>query len=152
MMKNVLALLVFSICCYSCANPSSKDQSATTAVSTDSLVNIWNKAWNNQDSAAITNLMSKDIVFIGDGKIQKGIDTVAKKFVGPNSKVIKNLKTEMLSAGVSGDQAYYYGTYTHDVALKDTTLTNRNGIFSVIYTKEQNQWKIKLVDIAENFK
>ena len=152
-MRNAFALFVLSsIFYFSCSTQPTKDQNSASQVNIDSLVTAWNTAWNNNDSAAIANMMLADIVFIGDGKIQKGIDSVAKKFVGPNSKLIKQLATEKLSAGVSGDQAYYYGTYTHDVVLKDTTLKNRNGIFSVIYVKDQNQWKIKLVDIAENFK
>lgn len=152
-MRKAFAILVLSsIFYFSCTTQPIKNQNTASEVNIDSLVAAWNSVWNNHDSAAIVNMMHSDIIYIGDGKIQKGIDTVAKKFVGPYSKLINNLNTDKLSAGVSGNQAYYYGTYTHDVALKDTTLKNRNGIFSVIFIKDQNQWKTKLVDIAENFK
>jgi len=148
-MKFAIPFLLIGMYCFSCQTPTAKDQNSATTVKTDSLVALWNAAWNHNDSAAIVNLMTKDVVFIGDGRVQKGLDSVARKFVGPNSKVLRNLKTELLSSGSCGDQAYYYGTYTHDVALKDTVLKNRNGVFSCIYTLEQNQWKIKLLDISE---
>lgn len=91
--------------------------------------------------------MSKDIVLISEGTISKGIDSLAKNFVGPNSKVLKNLKTSSIASGGVGNEAYYYGSYTHDIVLKDTTIVGRSGVFSFIYTKEEDQWKIKVAEI-----
>lgn len=146
-MRNLFILLIIFCSLASCNSKSSNDHIVSAPINTDSLVSLWNNAWNNNDSAAILNLMSKDIVFISEGSISKGIDSLAKNFVGPNSKVLKNLKTSTIASGGVGDEAYYYGSYTHDVALKDTTIVGRSGVFSFIYKKEEDQWKIKVAEI-----
>lgn len=98
----------------------------------------------------ILKLMSNDIMFISEGTTTKGIDSLAKYFVEPNSKVLRNLKTSLITSGGLGNEAYYFGHYSHDVVLKDTTITGITGVFSFIYTKEDNQWKIKVAEIEEN--
>lgn len=148
-MKQILAVLFCTVCFISCHSNSSADQNTDNIVNADSLVAMWNTAWNNNDSAAILNLMGKDIVLISEGSVAQGKDSLAKNFVGPHSKLLRNMKTNTISSGGSGNMAYYYGTYTHDVALKDTTITGITGYFSFIYAKEDNQWKIKVAEIEE---
>lgn len=150
-MRQIFFLLFTSLCFFvSCDTKSSKENSAEISVNTDSLVSLWDAAWNNNDSAAIRNLISNDMVFISEGSVEKNIDSLSNYFIRPNSKRLKNLKTSMIASGSSGNQAYYYGSYTHDLALKDTILTGISGVFSFIYTKEKDQWKIKVAELEQN--
>jgi uncharacterized protein (TIGR02246 family) len=116
-------------------------------VNSDSLIALWNTAWNSNDSAAIANLMTQDVDLISSGKITKGLNRVAAVFIGPNAKVIKNLKTESISSGSSENQAYYFGTYSHDVLMSDSLRKGITGTFSFIYVKEGDRWLIKVAEI-----
>ena len=116
-------------------------------VNTDSLVALWNTAWNSNDSEAIAKLMSAEVKLISENKVTSGINGVATEFIGPNAKLIKNLKTEVIASGSCEGQAYFYGSYTHDVAFQDTTKTGVAGTFSLIYVKEGDLWLIRVAAI-----
>lgn len=115
----------------------------------DSLVQAWNKAWNTNDSLAIVSLFNQDAVLLGSAAAVNGVDNIASKFIAPNYKVIRNLQTKELASGTTGNTAYFFGTYTHDVALEDKTNVSIAGNFSFVWHKAGNRWSIKVAQIEE---
>lgn len=144
----LLSLTLFMACTQN--EPTKSTLTEEKLINTDSLVQRWNAAWNAHDSSAIMNLMDESVILIGETTQVHGKDSIGALFVGKNAPVLRDLKTRLITSGSSGNQAYVYGTYTHDVQLPDTLLKGIHGNFSLVYQLAQERWKLRVIQIEED--
>ena len=114
------------------------------------MVAQWNKVWNTQDSSGIADMLTNDAHFISEGSLRISKDSICNRFIKKNYKYIRNLETKTIQTDVSGNLAYYFGSYTHDVQLPDTLLKGISGNFSFIIENAEPGWKLKVIEIEEN--
>jgi len=143
----VLALLSFNACKQN-ANSNKSEGNMTNP--SDSIVAQWEKVWNANDSAGISEMLSDDAQFISEGISRYSKDTISNTFIKKYYKLIRNLQTKTIKTDVNENVAYYFGTYSHDVQLPDTLIKDINGNFSFIIEKSEPGWKLKVIDIEEN--
>src|SRR5688500_14864344 len=68
-------------------------------------------AWNNDDTARIHSFMADDIQFLQAHTHYKGKAEVSEKWVRESLSAISNLKTNVVSSGVTDSIAYEAGTF-----------------------------------------
>lgn len=148
-MKSLSSLACLILYLVSCT-PKVTPVTESASVNTDSLIQQWNQAWNAHDSASIMNLMNDAVILIGETNQVRGKDSIGRAFVGKNAPVLRDLKTRILTSGNSGNLAFVYGTYEHDVQLPDTLLKGIHGNFSLVYQHHNENWKLNVIQIEED--
>ncbi len=117
---------------------------------TDSLVNSWNKAWNDHDSATIRNHFDTDAIVTDDAIVAKNTDEISSKWVGPYHNLTNNMKTEKIQEWASADRAGYTGLYSFTVNQNDSVIANPKGIITLNWKKsDKGDWKITTAHIHE---
>jgi ketosteroid isomerase-like protein len=142
----ILVLLVLLSACKQ-SNNSKIDNRLSHSVSPDSLMNVWNAAWNNQDSTAIYNLLATNSVAVFSTKEKfVGVDALMTNWVNKNISKIRILKTEKVSSSISSEMVYFNGTYTVDITKNDTLLSENTGSFTFVWKLQNNKdWKMELL-------
>lgn len=147
-----LVVLLFLISACQQSNNSRRNNSLSYSVSTDSLVNEWNEAWNKHDSTAISNLLAQNsvVIFSTEEKLE-GVDNIMTDWVNKNLPLVRNLKTEKTSSSTSSEMAYFNGTYTLDIVRNDTVLGSDKGCFTFIWKlQDSKDWKMELIFFGKN--
>lgn len=144
------AMLMF-ISLYSCMGnfkaPESIDTTASQ-VSPDSLIQLWNAAWNANDSTAIANMFNNESVVLETQWQQEGADSIMQSWVLGQLPQVSNLKTEKVASGVGDGMAFYTGFYTLDVTSNDSIVGKANGNFTTIWKlQDDKSWKVKLIHL-----
>ncbi len=145
----VVLLLISSACKQS---NSKSELSSSYDVSSDSLMNEWNEAWNTHDSTAISNLLTSNSVVVFSTKERlMGADSIMTNWVNKNLPSVTNLKTEKVSSSESSEMAYFNGTYTLDITRNDSVVGSDAGCFNIVWKLQDNQdWKIELMFFGMN--
>ncbi len=146
----VVFLFIISACTESNSSKVDKsklDNSLSHAVSPDSLMNVWNEAWNKHDSIAISNMLADNSVVVFSTKARfVGIDSIMTNWVSKNLNEVENLKTEKVSSSTTPEMVYFNGTYTLDVTKNDTVVNTDAGCFAFIWKLQNNKdWKMELL-------
>lgn len=149
--SSIVVLLFLISSCQQSRN-SNLDNSVSYSVSPDSLINIWNEAWNKHDSTAISNMLATNsvVVFSTEEKLV-GVNTIMTDWVSKNLPMVTNLKTEKTSAATSSEMAYFNGTYTLDIVRNDTILGSDKGCFTFVWKlQDSKDWKMELIFFGKN--
>lgn len=144
-----LVLIMIASCTSKTVNVKA-DNSAV--VNPDSLMGIWNSAWNSKDSVTISKLFTKEsqVVFAADERLV-GSDSIMGKWISKHLPMVKNLKTNKFSSGATAYMAYYSGDYTLDIFNKDSKIGADAGCFTAIWKKQNdNSWKMELLFFGKN--
>lgn len=147
----VLASLIFS-----CSIKNEQTETATPVAAMthmeDSLVTLWNDAWNRNDTNAIAAMFNdKSVVISGFDYVLTGADSIMQKWVNGQVKAVANLQTQKLQGNTSGNMAFYAGTWTLDVTNdKDSVVGNHKGSFTAAWEKqESSNWIISSIQMGE---
>ncbi|HAS59236.1 MAG TPA: hypothetical protein DEQ87_08010 [Algoriphagus sp.] len=137
---------------FSCQTP--KQEISTNlqeTVSADSLIQVWNKAWNSKDSTAISDFFNEQsVVIFSTNYIMTGKDSIMFKWVKNNLPNVSNLQTFKISSGNGQNLAYYSGTYSLDIVKNDSLLGTDKGIFTTVWKLQNDQnWKIENMIFGE---
>lgn len=152
-------MLVFSISISSCKE-SAKDQSAsadsccTVTVTSDSLIALWNDAWNTKNAEALKNMIAEDAVVLETDWQVAGRDSIMAKWITPSLPVISNLKTEKVTDCICCCCVSLTAFYSLDVTTKEGVVSEK-GNFTFIWNQDDDKtWKLKLIhmDVFENKK
>lgn len=124
----------------------------TQSVNTDSLINQWNKVWNDHDSTGLTNLFnSNSVVVFSSKKRFTGVNDIMKNWISQTLPVMKNLKTKKISASSTNEMAYYNGTYTLDITHNDSVIGTDAGCFNIVWKlQDKKDWKVELLFFGVN--
>ena len=145
-MKKLLASLIVTAMLFSCNQSST--QNILVKAPVDSLITNWNKAWNNHDSAGVSNLFATDALLIDDDLIAINTAEIAAKWIHPNINVVSHLKSTKLQEWSSGERAGYTGKYELDVVVKDSIVAKPRGVYTVNWMKTNKaEWKITTANI-----
>jgi ketosteroid isomerase-like protein len=147
-------LAVLAVMVIACADETQTGPAVETTlepvVSPDSLVQAWNRAWNEKDTAAIAKSFSENSVVLSGDWMQKGKDSIMQKWVHENLPVSSNLRTTHIADGTSVEMALYSGFYTIDVAPEGCEPFTEVGNFTAIWKKyEDRTWKLDMFDVEE---
>lgn len=147
----IVVLIPFFGVFLSCTQPGPV-QPASPAVTPDSLIKVWNLAWNTRDAATLSNLLTEQSVVVFSAKdILMGRDSIMANWISRNLPMTGNLKTEKISGAATADMAYYSGSYTLDIMANDSIVGSEPGIFTAIWKREEDQhWKIGLMFFGES--
>ena len=147
-MKSIIILLLTVLSFNAC-----KPTVTPTAVipsPTDSLMNVWNKAWSDHDSTAIRSLFDADAIVTDDDIVAKNPDEISTKWIGPYHNLTNNMTTEKLQEWASIDRAGYTGTYEFTLNQKDTVVIKPKGIITLNWKKsDKGDWKVTTAHIHE---
>lgn len=103
----------------------------------------WNQAWNTKDLDALRQMTGDGAVMLAEGEMmnRQQIDTWFQENVG----AVKDLQTTPAMSNTGETIAYEGGTYTHKVEGTDQTF---DGVYTVVWEKIGEDWKIKLLDLS----
>ena len=156
-MKIKLVSVLFAVIIILLASCGQKTESETVitqtqSVNTDSLINQWNKFWNEHDSTGLTNLFnSNSVVVFSSKKRFTGANDIMKNWISQTLPVMKNLKTEKISAASTNEMAYYNGTYTLDITRNDSVIGTDAGCFNIVWKlQDKTNWKVELLFFGVN--
>lgn len=158
-MNKLFTLLALLMVFASCNDANRENEAAMTEEEMwdpDESMDSWIDSWNKNDAQSLKDVTSSDAVLLLDG-VEVSSDSIDSWFDN-SSAMMKNLTTNSLIKNSSKNIAYQSGTYRHQVKENDTM--EFSGTYTVIWEKEesgmssdtaaaQNNWKIKLMDIAE---
>ena len=145
-MKKLLASLIVTAMLFSCNQAST--QTTLVKAPIDSLINNWNKAWNNHDSTGVSNLFATNALLMDEDIIANNSAEIGAKWIHPNIKLVNHLKSTKLQEWSSGERAGYSGKYELDVVVKDSIVAKPKGVYTVNWMKTDNgEWKITTANI-----
>lgn len=141
----IVAMVLFIASCTS--KPADNISAGNSLVSPDSLIGVWNSAWNSTDSTAISNMFNQrsQVVFSKNERFV-GSDSIMTKWVSGNLAMVRNLKTNKFIGNSTNDMVYYSGDYTLDIVRNDSIIGSEEGCFTTIWKKQEDKnWKIELM-------
>ena len=137
MKKGVLLLTCFSItvCCLA----------QESGFFTDSLMQKWNKAWNQKNVAALTSMVQPNVVFESPYNIRISRDSLAASIFKYELPRLGNIQSTELHSQTDGDMAWSIG---------EVTGIENNEPWKATYTfeftrKNGGNWKIQLLVFYE---
>ena len=146
--KSIVGSIILSTAIFLCACTNKADNKtvAATTISADSMIIVWNNAWNKDDSLAISDMFTDQSVFLSGTRKIIGTDSIMKKWVNKQLPKISNLSTEKITSGATNNMVFYTGFYTLDLTTNDSITGKADGNFSAIWKKQDdNAWKIELI-------
>jgi ketosteroid isomerase-like protein len=142
------SVILMAILVSSCTSKSIDNTAASTpVVSPDSLIGVWNSAWNTTDSITLVNMFNEQsqVVFSTNERFI-GSDSIMTKWIRKNLPLVRNLKTNKFIGNYSNDIVYYSGDYSLDIVRNDSIIGSDVGCFTTIWKKQEDKdWKIELM-------
>lgn len=113
-------------------------------------------AWNNKDTAKINTFLADDVQFLQAHTHFKGKGEVSQKWVQESIGAISNLKTSVVSSGVTDRIAYEAGTFSVDVTAPDQPAAFGEGNYILLWKiASHGAWRLayaQLEDLPLQFK
>jgi ketosteroid isomerase-like protein len=107
-------------------------------------------AWNNDDTARIRSFMADDIQFLQAHTHYKGKAEVSEKWVRESLPAISNLKTSVVSSGVTDSIAYEAGTFSVDVTAPDQPDAFGEGNYILLWkVASDGTWKLAYAQLED---
>jgi len=145
-MKKIFFAFLATGMIFSCNQPAANSPVVKAPV--DSLINNWNKSWNDHDSAAVRNLFTTDALLIDDNLIAMNAGELSAKWISPNINMLNNLKATKLQEWSTNDRAGFTGKYEFEVLIKDSVVARPKGVFTINWKKEDaGDWKVSTANI-----
>ncbi|QED38630.1 nuclear transport factor 2 family protein [Antarcticibacterium arcticum] len=106
----------------------------------------WHNAWNSRDPKQIQGLAASDAVLVLNGR-EVPADSLAG-FYQEAGSVMKDLELRSLKKGSTDHLAYDTGLFTHSYT---TDTTKYRGSYTFVWerTDEDNEWKVKAMNISD---
>ncbi|HRZ41909.1 MAG TPA: DUF4440 domain-containing protein [Bacteroidales bacterium] len=146
MKQFLLALALVSIFVSCNQKTNVNDEGATSPV--DSLIALYEKAWNSNDSAAICSMFAPDAIVVDGELVMLNAAEMAEKWVSPYHRYARNLKTEKLKEWATPDRAGYSGMYALDIVVNDSLRYSPYGIFTMVWEKTPDGfWKVSTANM-----
>jgi hypothetical protein len=150
--SKILSILVMVFLLSSCTSNSVENVAkSTVTISPDSLMGLWNTAWNKTDSLAILNMLTEQTQVVFSNKERMvGADSIMTKWVRTNLPMVRNLKTNKYKATATNELAYYSGDYSLDMVRNDSIIGSDLGCFTFIWKLQDNKsWKMEMLFFGE---
>lgn len=107
-------------------------------------------AWNNDDTARIHSFMADDIHFLQAHTHYKGKAEVSDKWVRESLPAISNLKTNVVSSGVTDSIAYEAGTFSVDVTAPGEPDAYGEGNYILLWkVASDGTWKLAYAQLED---
>ena len=117
---------------------------------TDSLMNVWNKAWSDHDSAAIRGQFDNDAIVTDDAVVAKNTEEISAKWIGPYHTLTNGMVTKKIQEWSTVDRAGYTGNYEFSVMKADSIVAKPKGIITLNWKKsDKGEWKVTTAHIHE---
>ena len=137
---------------FSCQNPgteNSADDPCCQSVSADSLIALWNDAWNTNDLDALKGMIADSAFVIDHDWSTRGKDSIFAKWINPSLTVIGNLQTTPLKTTSCCCCVSMTGLYSLDYTSKEG-VSRAKGNFTYIWTLQQDKtYKLVLMHLTE---
>lgn len=144
-----LLTILFFPSCKNVENKEVKTDSCCQKVNTDSLIALWNTAWDKKDSASLWNQIADDAMVIDHDWYTKGKDSLFAKWIRLSLPHISNIKTMPLQTCVCCCCVSITGFYTLEYTSKEGTKPER-GNFTFIWNQADDKtWKLKTMMMTE---
>lgn len=141
-----LVLIIGTICLTSCNR--TPQTTVLTVRAADSLVDKWEKAWNDKNADDVMKLIADDASLVINKKLISGHDAIQKLFVKKNIGYVKNLRISKVTCRVAKGYTWYCGSFSHVVVRHDGLIGNEKG--NIIFTwrpQPDNSWKLAFISI-----
>lgn len=139
-----LAALIFFAAC------SDNEKKGNSRVDIRSLNQQFITAWNNDDTAKINSFMADDIQFLQAHTHYKGKAEVSEKWVRESLAAISNLKTSVVSSGITDSMAYEAGTFAVDVTAPDQPDAFGEGNYILLWKiASDGTWKLAYAQLED---
>lgn len=138
----IFALFVFTAC--------NNEKEQEKQVDIRSLNQQFITAWNNDDTAKINSFMADDVQFLQAHTHYKGKAEVSEKWVRESLPAISNLKTSVLSSGITDRMAYEAGTFSVDVTAPDQPDAFGEGNYILLWkVASDGTWKLAYAQLED---
>lgn len=143
-------LLILTITFTSCKE-GAKDQTTSDSaccavgVKTDSLIGLWNDAWNTKNLDALKNMIAVDAVVLETDWKVSGRDSIMANWIKVCLPVISNLKTEKITECICPCCISLTAFYSHDFTTEERVVTEKGNFTFIWNLAEDKTWKLKLI-------
>ena len=144
-MKNLILMLFFAVLFSACSK-------TEEAVNVQELNKGFINAWNSRDADKLKAMLADDVHFVQGEIHYSGKSEVSDKWVDETMGTITDLKTNVVSSGVSENMAYEGGTFSVDVLPEspDEPAGLGEGNFILLWKKgEDNTWKLSYAQLED---
>ena len=144
-MKNLILMLFFAVLFSACSK-------TEEAVNVQELNKGFINAWNSRDADKLKAMLADDVHFVQGEIHYSGKSEVSDKWVDETMGTITDLKTNVVSSGVSENRAYEGGTFSVDVLPEspDEPAGLGEGNFILLWKKgEDNTWKLSYAQLED---
>lgn len=148
-MKFLKLMPLFVLLCLVGCNDSNRDKAETEEmeIRDPSETNQeWMDAWNNNDPDKLESLTASDAVLYMDGEAYE-TDSISSWYQN-NAPMMRDLNTTPEINYSNDSVAYEAGTYRHMIK-EDSLNTPHEGTYTVIWERDDNDWKVKFMNITE---
>jgi ketosteroid isomerase-like protein len=143
-MKNLIILFIAT-----CLMPACQKQQIKSHIESpvDSLISIWNNAWNNHDSLAVTNMFEPNGILIAGNAITRNHNELLK-MISPGMTSLSKLKSEKILEWSTADRAGLAELWEYDEIVNDSLKSHLKGAATFNWRKTENgEWKLTNVQI-----
>ena len=148
----ILPILFFAFAftsCDCCKKDSCDDKTSCTVVKTDSLVKLWNNAWNTKNLEALKGMIAENAIALDKDWKVEGRDSIMSKWITVNLPAISNVTTEPLRECSCCCCVSLTGFYTLDVTTQEG-IKKEKGNFTFIWKLQDDKtWKLELMHMTQ---
>jgi ketosteroid isomerase-like protein len=115
------------------------------------MVSVYNAYWNKQDSAGVASLFAPDAIVSDDNRNFLNTADILNKWIHPNIRMVRNLKTTKIQEWSAKDRAGYTGFYEIDLIMHDSIIARPKGVVTFNFIKNKNGWQITTAHLHSFF-
>jgi ketosteroid isomerase-like protein len=145
----IMAGFIFTSCKNTSTETAAKEESCQM-VSPDSLIALWNNAWNTKNLEALKGMIADSAIAMDHEWYVQGKDSIFAKWITPSLPKISNIATTPLKVNSCCCCVGVTGLYTLDYATDKGEVAHSKGNFTFIWTKQEDKtYKLETMHMTE---
>lgn len=121
-----------------------------STASANNLMASFTEAWNRDDSAALLNMFTDDVIMMAGETTLSGKKEMAEQWLSWHLPITNNLQVEAIRNSAGGDMAFSAGTWKLDVTVPGEPVTSSSGNYVFVWKKAGGKaWKLAVVNIED---
>ena len=146
----LLAIPVLFTSCKEAKKEAATEESCCAKVSPDSLIALWNNAWNTKNMDALKAMIGDSALVIDRDWYVKGKDSIFAKWISTSLPVVNKVQTSPLKISQCCCCVVVTGLYTLEFTTKDGKTVPSKGNFTFHWQQaDDKSWKLELMHMTE---
>ncbi len=141
--------VIFTSCNRAEREKSCEDQTSCIKVNSDSLIQLWNNAWNTKNLEAFKGMIADNAIAIDKEWKVEGRDSIMSNWITKNLPVISNVKTELLHECNCFCCVSLTGFYTLDVTTKEGLKTEKGNFTFIWKLQDDKSYKLEVMHMTQ---